>query len=85
MTKPIRLTLYMRSGCTLCTEAYYMLLLLAEVYPLEIEQIDITRDHELELRYLLEIPVLEMSGEIIAITEVEEQAVRAYIEHALEK
>lgn len=73
---PINVTLYMREGCTLCQEAYYLLVYLSDRYPLKIKQVDITTDPELEQRYLLEIPVVEVEGEIVAIVEVEEQILR---------
>lgn len=72
----INVTLYMRENCTLCKEAYYLLVYLSDQYPLNIIQVDITQDAELERKYLLEIPVIEVEGEIVATCLVEEHVLR---------
>lgn len=77
--KRITMTLYTREGCTLCLEAYYLLKWLAEQYPIDIQLIDIRKDAELELRYALEIPVIEANGEIIAVSLIDEGELRAYL------
>lgn len=76
----INTTLYSREGCTLCKEAYYLLRWLADEYPLNIQVVDITTDPDLELRYSLEIPVLEIEGNVIAVSMIEEYTVREYLD-----
>lgn len=78
--KRIKVKLYMRDTCKLCKDAYYLLLWLNETYPLEIEQIDIASDPELELRYTLEIPVIEVENEIICMGIVREEALKEKLE-----
>lgn len=78
--KRIKVKLYMRDACKLCKDAYYLLLWLNETYPLEIEQIDISSDPELELRYTLEIPVIEVENEIICMGMVREEALKEKLE-----
>jgi hypothetical protein len=78
--KRIKVKLYMRDACKLCKDAYYLLLWLNETYPLEIEQIDIASDPELELRYTLEIPVIEVENEMICMGIVREEALREKLE-----
>jgi len=78
--KRIKVKLYMRDACKLCKDAYYLLLWLNETYPLEIEQIDIASDPELELRYTLEIPVIEVENEIICMGIVREEALKEKLE-----
>lgn len=78
--KRIKVKLYMRDACKLCKEAYDLLLWLNETYPLEIEQIDIASDPELELRYTLEIPVIEVENEMICMGIVREETIKEKLE-----
>lgn len=71
--KPINVTLYMKKDCTLCKDAYYLLIYLSDRYPLVITQMDITTDQDLERRYVLEIPVVEIEGEIVAVSLIDEK------------
>ena len=58
----IALSLYSRPGCHLCDEMKAVIARVARAVPLTLHEIDISRDHELEVRYGLEIPVLEIEG-----------------------
>lgn len=78
--KRIKVKLYMRDACKLCKDAYYLLLWLNETYPLEIEQIDISSDPELELRYTLEIPVIEVENENVCLGVASEELLRVKFE-----
>jgi len=72
----IHLTIYSRPGCHLCDD---MKALVARVthtsaVPITVEEIDISTDPELEVRYGLEIPVLLVDGRKMAkyrVTETE--------------
>lgn len=82
---PLTVTLYTREGCTLCIEAHYLLKWLADSYPIEIQLIDITKDPELELRYALEVPVIEANGEVLGVSLIEEGPIRAYLDSYFSK
>ncbi len=56
------LTLYSRPGCHLCDEMKAVIARVARTVPLTLTEIDISRDPELDARYGLEIPVLEIEG-----------------------
>ena len=58
----ISLTIYTRPGCHLCDEMKAVVERVARSVPLTIDEIDISRDAELEERYRLEIPVLMVNG-----------------------
>ena len=58
----ISLTIYSRPGCHLCDEMKAVVQRVAGSVPLTVEEIDISRDAELDERYGLEIPVLMVDG-----------------------
>src|SRR5688572_17704965 len=58
----IALSLYSRPGCHLCNETKAVIARVARAVPLTLHEIEISRDRELEVRYGLEIPVLEIEG-----------------------
>jgi flavoprotein len=53
-----KLILYTKADCHLCELACHVLLNLADDVPLHINVVDITRTHQVELRYMERIPVL---------------------------
>ena len=68
------LTIYSRPGCHLCDEMKGVVEKVARVEPIALEEIDISKDPDLERRYGLEIPVLLVDGKKAAkyrITELE--------------
>ena len=65
MDQLVVLTIYSRPGCHLCDEMRAVVERVARLVPLtplEVVEIDISRDAELEERYRLEIPVLMVNG-----------------------
>jgi hypothetical protein len=62
----ITLTLYTRPGCHLCDDMKAIVSRVAARVPLTLEEVDISRDPDLEARYGLEIPVLEIEGKKVA-------------------
>ena len=71
-----RVTLYGKAGCHLCDEAREVVEAVRAERGFELEQIDITRDPELEARYRERIPVVAINGEealelVIERTELE--------------
>ena len=59
-----QVTIYTKLGCHLCDEAYRLLLGLTAEFPLHIDVVDITHEHNRELydKYFLQIPVLSFFG-----------------------
>ena len=72
----ITLTLYSRPGCHLCDEMKAVIHRVAESTPLQLEEIDISTSHDLEERYGLEIPVLEVGGKKAAKYRISEEELR---------
>jgi hypothetical protein len=70
----IQLTLYTKPGCHLCEEMKRVIAAVAARVPLELTEMDITRDAALEQQYGLAIPVLERDGKVIAKYRVSETA-----------
>ena len=71
-----RVTLYGKAGCHLCDEAREVVEAVRAERGFELEEIDITRDPELEARYRERIPVVAIDGEealelVIERTELE--------------
>ena len=60
------LVLYSKPGCHLCDEMKAVVARVGRSRPLTLEEIDISKDEELEARYGLEIPVLFVNGKKIA-------------------
>ena len=58
----IKLQLYTKADCPLCDEAKASLELLAEQFPIQVEEIDITANLGLFTKYKELIPVLELGG-----------------------
>lgn len=63
--------LYRKNHCGLCDEAESMLEILQSSYPFEIEHRDIDKNDEWLLKYLIQIPVVEMNGESLAANEID--------------
>lgn len=66
MTRELRLTIYSRPGCHLCDEMKEVVQRVARKVPLQLEEVDISRDAELTRRYGGEIPVLMVEGRKVA-------------------
>jgi glutaredoxin len=58
-----RVTLYSRPGCHLCDDAREALERVRAQAPFSLEEIDITSDDALHMRYLERIPVITLDGE----------------------
>lgn len=76
------LTLYTRKGCHLCDVARLQLRALQQTLPFHIDETNIEGDEELERKYMLEIPVIEVAGEVVAQGQIDLGAVRAAIINA---
>ena len=70
------LTLYSRPGCHLCEEMKTVVARVASAQSMTVEEIDISTDPELEARYGLEIPVLEIDGRKVAKYRIDEATLR---------
>ena len=79
----ISLTIYSRPGCHLCDEMKAIIERVARSVPLTVDEIDISRDAELDERYRLEIPVLMVNGRKVAKYRItEEELTRILTERA---
>jgi glutaredoxin len=70
------LTLYSRPGCHLCEEMKAVIEKVRAGQPVDLIEVNISGDAELERRYGLEIPVLEIDGKKIAKYRIDERALR---------
>jgi hypothetical protein len=55
--------MYSRRRCGLCDEAREVVEAVGRAVPLEFEEVFIDGDHDLEMRYGIRIPVIEVEGE----------------------
>lgn len=65
MPPPV-VTLYTRAGCHLCDEALRLLRELSPRLGFTVEAVDIETDDGLHRRFMFEIPVVAVDGEVIA-------------------
>jgi hypothetical protein len=74
----IAITLYSRPGCHLCDDMKAIVVRVTHHMPtpVTVEEVDISTDPQLELRYGLEIPVLMMNGRKVAKYRVGEEELR---------
>jgi glutaredoxin len=75
----VTLTLYSRPGCHLCEEMKAIIEKVAASEPIDLREVDVSGDPDLERRYGLEIPVLEIDGQKIAKYRIDERALRSAI------
>ena len=75
-------TLYGRKGCHLCEVARVQLRVLQQTLPFFIDEVSIEGDEELERRFMLEIPVIEVAGEVVTQGAIDLGAVRVAIINA---
>jgi glutaredoxin len=64
----VTLTIYSRPGCHLCDDMKALVVRTIQKHssPIAVQEIDISRDPELEARYGSEIPVLMVDGKKVA-------------------
>jgi glutaredoxin len=67
--------LYSGPGCGLCAAARRGLERIAERYPFSLREVDIHTDPALARRWLLEIPVIAVDGEVVTKAPVDLDAV----------
>ena len=67
-------TLYSRPGCHLCEEARESLERVQTRAPFTLQEVDITTDDALHMRYLERIPVVSVDGTDLFDYEVDEDA-----------
>jgi hypothetical protein len=75
----VRLTLYVGRDCHLCETARVVLERLQEELDFVIDEIDITGEPGLELRYREWLPVVEVDGKRISVYRIDEAAVRRLV------
>lgn len=61
----LTITLYTKEGCGLCDEVKHELAELAAAYPHQLEEVDITQDHDLFARYRFMIPVVTIGDAML--------------------
>lgn len=76
MTAAHQVVLYSSPGCHLCEEASTQLRELQRSRDFAFFEVDIHSDPELERRFLLEIPVIEVDGLVVTQAPVEIDRVR---------
>lgn len=76
---PPDVLLYRRDGCHLCDDAEANLRALALHLPFRLVLVDIAADAAVEERYLLDIPVVEVGGELICKLTLDIEAVRSAV------
>lgn len=83
--KSIEVYFYTKQNCPLCDQAEDALQSLATEYPLIINKLDIYEDDALLEKYEIRIPVIEVSGIVIAEGVVTETMVREQLQKLLFK
>jgi len=78
----VQVVLYAGAGCHLCEVARHLLMALHRSIPFQFREVQISSDPDLERRFLMEIPVVEVDGEVATQAPVEIEAVRAAVVRA---
>jgi glutaredoxin len=78
-TRSRRVTLYTAPGCGLCDEALQVVHDAQAQLGFELEVVDIEGDDELERRYRVLLPVVEVDGEQAFVYHVDEAALHALL------
>lgn len=78
----VEVVLYVGADCHLCQIVRHLLMALRRSIPFRLREVEISSDPELERRYLLEVPVVEVDGEVATQAPVEIEAVRAAVVRA---
>jgi hypothetical protein len=74
--------LYVTSNCHLCGVARSLLTAVQRTIPFNIRTVNIDSDDELLKRFALEVPVVEIEGEIVAQGRVDVDRIRAAVNAA---
>lgn len=74
--------LYRTKDCHLCEVARSLLLTLQRITPFRFQIVDIATDAGLEHRFLLEVPVVEVAGEVVSTGQVDLDVVRGSVNRA---
>ncbi len=74
--QPIKLQLYTKSDCPLCDKAKAALEKVSEKYPIQVEEVDITKNLGLFTKYKDLIPVLEMEGKRLFVHRIDGSALK---------
>lgn len=77
---PVRVVVYTRQGCGLCATAERRVA--AEAGRAEVELVDVDTDPELQRRYHVRVPVVEVDGVEVAEVQVDPGVVRRAIRAA---
>ena len=71
--------LYGAPGCHLCEAAAAALEALRRTHEFDLREVDIHTDPDLERRYLIEIPVIEVDGAVVTQAPVDIEAVASVL------
>jgi len=74
--------LYITSNCHLCQVARSKLVALQRTIPFNVVPVNIEGDDELEKRFAIEVPVVEVDGEVVTVGQIDLDAVRAAVNSA---
>ena len=74
--QPIKLQLYTKPDCPLCDKAKTALEKVSEKYPIQVEEVDITKNLGLFTKYKDLIPVLEMERKRLFVHRIDGSALK---------
>ncbi|MDA1010381.1 MAG: glutaredoxin family protein [Chloroflexi bacterium] len=74
--------IYVTADCHLCRVARSKLVALQRTVPFNVESISIDDDDELQRRFAIEVPVVEVDGKVVASGQIDLDAVRAAVNAA---
>lgn len=77
--------LYRRNNCSLCDEAEVLLEILQTSYDFNIEYRDVEKNDEWALKYLFEIPVVELNGKTLVVEQINFDSLTTFLEEHLSK
>ncbi|MEH7223563.1 glutaredoxin family protein [Bacillus sp. JJ1566] len=81
----MRVTMYSKDNCSLCTKAKKVIEELSEEFPLDLHEIDIYKDDVLLEKYQILIPVVEIDGNEVEYGIIHKETIQDYLNRLVKR
>ncbi|MFG6148059.1 glutaredoxin family protein [Halobacillus sp. B23F22_1] len=71
-----KIIFYGKQNCCLCDEVRSLVEILQNNYEIDVKEVDIEGNRQLEQKYLVEIPVLNINGQELEYRQIDLSAIR---------
>ncbi|MFS0863977.1 glutaredoxin family protein [Fredinandcohnia sp. 179-A 10B2 NHS] len=77
----MKVIMYSKENCSLCTKAMNVLREINEEFPLDIEEVDIYKDDLLLEKYQIMIPVIEIAGKEVEYGIIHKETITDFLKN----